>query len=277
MKFKICYNNIVMMRNILLVMFLVFLSLASFAAVNFPAPSGFVNDYAGILSSAQKQELESISQDLKQATGAELAVAIVKTVEPLDSKLYAVKLFEKWGVGEKGKDNGVLLLLTLEERRIEIEVGYGLEGVINDALAGQILDTYAVPNFKKGGLAVGVVETAMAISQIIAGKEVPLAQPATAVPKNPGNGASLLYVIIGIIVLGIIFRKGGSIIVGIFGALWGSEVAGVAGAIIGGLLGLFFGFYGLMFMGRGGGSGAGGGFGGFGGGRSSGGGSGRSW
>ncbi|MBU1027037.1 MAG: hypothetical protein KKA31_04830, partial [Candidatus Margulisbacteria bacterium] len=95
-------------------------------------------------------------------------------------------------------------------------------------------------------------------------------------PPPKSAGIYLIYVIIGVIILGIILRKSGSIIMGILGAVWGSESAGIAGAVIGALLGLFFGFWGLMFLGRGGGSGTGLGRG-FGGGRSGGGGAGRGW
>jgi uncharacterized protein len=262
--------------------FIVFLALsfALSAEVKFPAPQGFVNDFTNILTAEQKQELQSITSALKQTSGAELGVVVVQTVAPLDSKLYAVKLFEKWGLGEKGKDNGVLLLLALEERRVEIEVGYGLEGVINDALAGRILDTYAVPYFKQGEMGKGLVETAKAISQVVGGEEVPLTKAENTGVVTGGGTPFLIYVIVGVIILGLILRRGGSIIMGIMGAIWGSQYAGLFGAIVGALLGLFFGFWGFMFLGRGMGGGisrGGGGFGGFGGGRSGGGGSGRSW
>ncbi len=261
---------------------LVFISICllstAVAEVKLPSPSGFVNDYAGVLSAQQKQELDSVVAVLKKKTGAELAVAIVKSVAPLDSKLYAVKLFEKWGIGEKGKDNGVLLLLAMEEKRVEIEVGYGLEGVLTDAVAGRILDTYAVPNFKQGKFGVGVVETAKAIGKVIAGEEVPLA----AVPAGGGKETSpfFLVVIIAVIILGAILRKPGSIFAGIFGAIWGATAAGIIGAVFGALAGFFLGFWGIYFMGRGGmgrGGFGGRGFGGFGGGRSGGGGAGRGW
>lgn len=250
----------------------VFLGMA-FADVKFPSPKGFVNDFAGVLTAQEKQELASISQGLKQKTGAELAVAVVKTVEPLDSKLYAVKLFEKWKIGEKGKDNGVLILLAMEEGRVEIEVGYGLEGVLTDALAGSILDAYAMPALKEGKIGVGLVDTAKAISKVVAQEEIEIPAPTETKPTAGVPGQYLLYIIIGVIILGLVLRKGGSIIMGILGVVWGSE-AGIAGAIIGGLLGLFFGFWGLMFLGRGGGMGGGRGFGG---GRSGGGGAGRGW
>jgi uncharacterized protein len=260
--------------------FVFILSFSSFAYVKFPSPKGFVNDFVGILSSQEKQELESISASLRQKTGAELAIAIVKTVEPLDSKLYAVKLFENWGIGEKGKDNGVLLLVALEERRVEIEVGYGLEGVLTDARAGSILDDYAVPNFKQGKMGEGIIQSAKALSQVIAKEEVTVPVTAKARVEKEDHFVPLVVVIVIIVILGIILRRTGSIIMGFLGAFWGSEYGGLVGAIIGGLIGFFFGFWGLFFFGRGGGVGrgaGGGGFGGFGGGRSGGGGAGRGW
>jgi uncharacterized protein len=263
-----------------LISFLIGLMAFTFAAgaVDFPSPTGFINDYANVLSAAEKQELTSISEALKQSTGMELAVAVVKTVAPLDSKTYAVELFEKWKIGRKGKDDGVLVLLAMEERRIEIEVGYGLEGVLTDAVAGRILDAYAVPYFKQGQFGKGLVETARAISRKVGG--VP-DEKLVAEEKKGNNQVGdefLIYVLIAVIILGVIFRRGSGIVAGIFGVIWGVGMAGLAGAIMGGILGLMFGSWGLMTMGRGGGfGGGGGGFGGFGGGSSGGGGSGRSF
>ncbi|MFH1542166.1 MAG: TPM domain-containing protein [bacterium] len=262
-----------MPKKILILLVLLLISFSAFAEDKLPGYQGYVNDYAGILSPAQKQELEQISLGLKKSTGAELAVAVVKSVEPLDSKLYAVKLFEKWGIGQKGKDNGLLLLLAMEERRVEIEVGYGLEGDVPDALAGRILDAYAVPLFKEGKFGEGLVNTARALSEIVAGKTVELPEQTSPAPQSAGP--LFFYVIIAAVIIGAILRKPGSIMMGIMGAIWGSE-NGLAGAIVGMLIGCLFGFWGIMFWGRGGAfGGSGGGFGGFGGGRSGGGGGGR--
>ena len=140
----------------------------SAAEPQFPAYSGSVNDYAGVIDSSTASKLENLCRALEQKTSAELAIAVVKTVEPLDSKTYAVKLFEKWKIGKKGKDNGLLLLLAMEERRVEIEVGYGLEGVINDAKAGEILDKYVVPFFKQGKFGAGLYNGAEALANRVA-------------------------------------------------------------------------------------------------------------
>ena len=136
--------------------------------LSLPEHSGFINDYAGILDPAAKQKLDGLVKTLEQKTSAELALAIVNTTEPLDPKTYAVKLFEKWKIGKKGKDNGILILMAVADRRIEIEVGYGLEGVIPDSTAGKILDQFVIPYFKQGNFSQGLFNGATAIAEIIA-------------------------------------------------------------------------------------------------------------
>ena len=163
------------MKNKLAFLFLFCLALTPVLAadlVKLPAPQGFVNDYAGVLTAAEKQQLLTITDELKRKNGSELGIAIVSTVAPLTPKMYATELFNKWGIGQKGKDNGVLILLAMAERRVEIEVGYGLEGVLNDATCGRILDVYAIPFFKEGKMGQGIVQTAQAIAQLAAKEEI---------------------------------------------------------------------------------------------------------
>ena len=267
------------MKNLFIALLIILFcaSLAS-AEVNFPKPTGFVNDYAGILTSSEKIKLEELSRTLKAKTGAELAVAIVKTAEPLDTKTYAVKLFEKWKIGEKGKDNGILILLAMEEKRIEIEVGYGLEGMVPDAKAGEILDSYAVPYFKQGKYGEGLYQTALALSQRIA-KE-PGAEPRKLTEEQGElRYDTLIILVIILLILGrVLPRKFISNIIGaVIGGIFGFFMAGMIGAVAGAVLSFFlmlispflkpFTFWGGKW----------GGFGGFGGGRSGGGGTGRSW
>jgi len=271
------------------------LSVTAFGSeAQFPSPTGFVNDYAGILTADQKQALDQITQSLKQTNGAELAIAIVDSVEPLDPKLYAVKIFEKWKIGEKGKDNGVLVLLAMKERRIEIEVGYGLEGVLPDALAGQILDDYAVPNFREGKMGEGVIAAAKAVASVVAKEEN---APKLRSEKSEGGGGGEFYfvfILIGVIIAGIFAaaqERPLSLIFGIVGTVFGYAFIGFLGGLVGAAAGLILGFLlkikggggggwtsgGGFGGGFGGGGGDSGGFGGFGGGGSGGGGAGRSW
>lgn len=124
---------------------------AVLVGADFPRPSGWVVDAAGVLTAGEQQQIEAIAQSLKDSTGAELAVVTVTSTDGLGSKAYAVELFERWGIGEKGKDTGVLLLLvTGDERSVEIEVGYGLEPIITDGAAGRILDEHVVPALRDG-------------------------------------------------------------------------------------------------------------------------------
>lgn len=120
-------------------------------AADLPRPEGWVTDAAGVLTAAEQQEIEDIAQRLKEDTGAELAVVTVTTTGGLGANGYAVALFEEWGIGERGKDNGVLLLLVIgEERAVRIETGYGMEGIIPDGVAGRILDEHVVPALQAG-------------------------------------------------------------------------------------------------------------------------------
>jgi uncharacterized protein len=277
------------MKNLFLILTLFVMGIAAVAAEpTFPPYTGFVNDSAGVLDRATLQKIEEVSRRLQQKTSAQLAIAIVKTVAPLDSKTYVVKLFEKWKPGEKGKDNGILLLLALEEKRLEIEVGYGIEAILNDAQAGEILDRYVVPFFKQGRMGDGLYNGALAIADRISRpSEV---EPAKAREKLPWSKWLLPAMIIAItllVILSIFFSGVASGLMGlIVGAVIGLSFAGLVGAVIGALVGFVLsftrlpgGFTGGGFSGGGWGGGFGGGGGSFsfGGGGSGGGGAGRSW
>ena len=106
---------------------LMLLLAGSLEAQKLPDPVGFVNDFAGVIDSSSSAEMEAIARALQQKTGAEIAVVVVETVGDEHYTEYANKLFEKWGIGQKGKDNGILIFQTVRERNFRIEVGYGLE------------------------------------------------------------------------------------------------------------------------------------------------------
>ncbi len=244
--------------------------------VNLPNYTGFVNDFAGALSPDSVKTLEQVCRSLESKTSAELAIAVVKTAAPLDSKEYAVKLFEKWKIGKKGKDNGILLLVAVDERRVEIEVGYGLEGTITDATAGRILDEYVVPYFKQGKMDEGVIGGARAIADKIGGteKEEPIKQETAMQNSTP---LYTFLIVAGVLILLTLITRMGfyHFLGGIMGAVAGYYyINGIFGIIMGAVIGFIFGAGVIMYGGWGGGGG-GGGFGGFGGGRSGGGGSGR--
>lgn len=130
-------------------------------------PVGFVNDYAGTLDKSFAGLIEAAAVELEKNTSAEMFVAIVKSSGQLSTKDYATELFNKWKIGKKGKDNGLLILLFVEERRVEIETGYGLEGLLPDSKAGRILDEYAIPFLKENKYGEGLFNLVQQLSKVI--------------------------------------------------------------------------------------------------------------
>jgi len=130
--------------------------------------TGYVNDYANILSDEVKAKLTGLSAEIENKTTSQLAVLTIDTTSPLDIETYAVKLFEKWGIGRKGKNNGVLILVAVKDRAVRIEVGYGLEGAIPDALAKNIIEKSIIPFFKNSDYNSGVLQGAAVVSNLIA-------------------------------------------------------------------------------------------------------------
>lgn len=124
----------------------------------------YVNDFAHVLDKDEKTYINNQGNTLEKATGAQIVVA---TIESLDGKTvqeYALDLFREWGIGEKEKNNGILVLLAVNDRKARIEVGYGLEGAVNDAKAGRILDEYGISHFKNNRWGNGLCEIYRALA-----------------------------------------------------------------------------------------------------------------
>ncbi len=134
-----------------------------------PEPTGYVNDFAGVIDTGSKNQMDRIAKAVQESTGAEIAVVTVETIEPYGSiEEYSVELASEWGIGKAGEDTGVLLLLAMQERRVRIEVGYGLEGTIPDGLAGEIIDNSILPSLRVGEYGTGFLKGVQAVSGIIA-------------------------------------------------------------------------------------------------------------
>ena len=263
----------------------IFASLSFSAEMQFPEHKGYVNDYAGVLSDEYAKKIAFVASKLEENTGAQLAVLTIKSARPLDTKSYAVQVFQKWGIGQKNKDNGLLILFSKRDRRMEIEVGYGLEGTLPDGLVGAVMDKYALPQFKKDDYARGIYLTVLALSDRVM-KEYG-STPKTRIEQinlNLYSVALAFSVIILVFAAGLLGRTWyGAMFSGTLGAAIGFFVAGIAGIFFGFLIGIiistggYYGGYRGGGFGGGFGTGSGGGFGGFGGGRSGGGGAGRSF
>jgi uncharacterized protein len=252
----------------LMLLFAFWLPPAAHAQANYPEPTSrfFVDDFAGVLTSAQQQDLYEIGATLEQKTGAQVVAVTVKSLQGESLEDYSITLANNWGIGKKGKDNGVLLLLSTGDRKSRIEVGQGLEGRLNDAKTGRIQDDFMIPAYKKGDYGAGLAAGYKAVVTEVY-KEYNITPPAGLKDyqvaddgQDSGRGGDwIAFLIFPLIMLFFFFRRGRG---GPRGP-WG----GYRGGFFGG------GFGPGGFGGFGGGSGGGGGFsgggGGFGGGGSS--------
>ena len=141
---------------------------SSAVAATLPTPTGYVNDFANVLDSPTKNQLEQFLSAFEATTGEEVAVVTVESLEGAPIEDYAVRLYQQWGIGKKGKDNGILILVAPNDRQARIEVGYGLEGVINDAMAGRIIRDQMVPAFREGNYGAGILQGTQVVVSILA-------------------------------------------------------------------------------------------------------------
>jgi len=221
-----------------------------FIGAAFPKPAGYINDFANIISYNTQSAIHNLAYELEQKSGAQLAVVTVKSLDGLNIEDYAWQLFEKWGIGEKGKDTGVLLLIAPSEKKLRIEVGYGFEGAIPDGLAGEIIRKDILPYFKKGDMDQGILRGALVLLELMS-KEMAVSLSGNyAIPERVESGVSTMRLIFNILFI-LLFLGGRWFFFPLF-------------------LGGGRGYYG-------GGGGGFGGFGGFGGGLSGGGGASGSW
>jgi uncharacterized protein len=234
-----------------------------------PNPPQLVNDVAGILSPDEKAALENKLVAIDDSSSNQIAVVILPTLDGYPIEDYATKLFREWGIGNKKTNNGILLLIAVNDRKVRIEVGYGLEGAVPDITANNIIDNDIKPAFRARAYYDGIDKATDDIAKAAIG-EYKVARKKT--PKDTGSGL-LMFVIIAIVIVVIVGRRdGGS---------GGSNIGGGGFSDIatGMLLGSLLGGGGRRGGDLGGGSGGfgGGGFGGFGGGSSGGGGASGGW
>ncbi|MFH1427265.1 MAG: TPM domain-containing protein [Patescibacteria group bacterium] len=274
-----------------------------FAYYDLGEPTGYVNDYTNTFSLEQKQALEDKLNQFGKDTTNELAIVIINSLEGDTIENFAVELFKDWGIGEKGKDNGVLMLVALEDRKIRIEVGYGLEGALTDAQSSWIINQVMKPAFRNNDYYNGINEAADKIIMAAKGEYVPSADSQADMEDKFGISMGIIFFALFVFIW----------LASILGRSKSWWLGGVLGAIVGLILGfikgfIFFGIVSIAVLlpvgllldyivskqykaGKakghipwwtgggwgGGGRGRGGGFGGFGGGMSGGGGSSGGW
>lgn len=164
----------------------------------------WVTDMPGALRADTIAQLNSAIGEFQRTTGGEMAVVVINSLDGLSIEETAVKLFELWGIGKKDKDNGLLLLWSTGDRRVRVEVGYGLEGVLPDGKTGAILDAYVIPKFKSGEFDEGVLAGVDALLRAARSEQVelPAAGSESYESGSPGIGAVVMTVL-GAIPLGL--------------------------------------------------------------------------
>lgn len=246
---------------------------AAAATIAVPKPQGFVSDFAGVLDAGTKARLDGVIRELKQKTGAEIAVVTVRSTKPESAFDYAMAIAEQWKPGDTKKDTGVVFLIATDDRELQILTGYGVEGPLPDGRVGEIRDRLVVPAFRAGDYARGIAEATTTMAALIAadaGVELtgaPRPQVRQRAPSGGGGLGLLVLVILVILVLNMMGGGRGG------GPGMRRRRGGFGGPIIlggGGGFGRGGGF-------GGGGFGGSGGFGGFGGGGFGGGGAGGKW
>jgi uncharacterized protein len=254
-------------------------SVSSFAAaekVEQLSPQGYVNDFAGVIDSDSRQRITALCEELDQKADAQLAVVTIHTLESDTAQNFANRLFEKWGVGPKGKDRGVMVLLAVDDHKYWTEVGYGLEPILPDGKVGGF-GRQMLPLLRQNQYGAALLQISSQIAATIAeDRGVTLTQrtPGTTPPPAESPQPSFFGIppaLLNLLILLLIF--GGWRLLAFLFALGGLSRYRRGGYRGGGWIGPMGGWGGGGY----GGSSGGGGFGGFGGGSSGGGGAGGSW
>jgi uncharacterized protein len=235
-----------------------------------------VNDFANVLDASGSQALEQYCASVEQATGVQIAIAIVPSLDGDAIDDDAAKLFHQWGIGKKGKDEGILLMLSIQDKKQRAEIGYGLEGVIPDGYAGEVLRGIR-PILRQGNYAGALLAAAQQFgSRIAQEKHVAIGPGQTRYMPDERRGIPWPLILVGLFILFAILRSRSGGGPGGYGGGGGGGF--LTGMILGNLLGggRGGGFGGGGFGGSSGGGG-GGGWGGFGGGDSGGGGASSDW
>ncbi|MCX5891243.1 MAG: TPM domain-containing protein [Deltaproteobacteria bacterium] len=166
-------------------------------------PSQYVVDLAGVIDAPTEARLNAMLHDLEAKTTAQVVVLTIKSLDGEPIENFSHQTAVKWGIGQKGKDNGVLLTVAVKDKKYRIEVGYGLESTLPDSLVGSIGRQYLVPNFRQGDFAAGIVAAVTEITKTISGGKVGVpgtqSQPPyhwETVPKKPSKSLSPLTAIL---------------------------------------------------------------------------------
>src|SRR6476620_4208042 len=184
-----------LLRRAMSAALLIFFALAALAQIAVPKLTSRVTDLTGTLTQEQRTALEQRLAAFEQRKGSQLAVLLVPTTQPETIEQFGIRVGEQWKIGRKGVDDGAILIAAMKDRTVRIEVGYGLEGVLPDAVAKRIVEDYIVPRFKQGDFYGGIDAALTRMIGVIDGE--PLPPPRTAKPAQSFGGGLENLLIIG--------------------------------------------------------------------------------
>lgn len=235
---------------------------ASWAEEMIPKRRGLVNDFADVIPADQEQQISTLTRELLDKTGVPVVIVTMPDIGDAEYNDYANRLYQAWGIGKKGEDKGVLIFVTIKERKMRIETGYGVEGILPDGLVGEIRDKTMIPYLKQNQFGEGLLYGTAAVARIIAkdaGVELTGRIPVEA-PKKKNRGFSFFTLIFFLVVFLLINSRGrrgrGIFLLPLLLGGGSGRSSGGFGGSFGGFSGGFGGFGGGMS----GGGGAGGGF-----------------
>lgn len=215
----------------------VMLTGAGWAAINFPPLTGRVVDDAGILSAATKPKLDSLLAEHERQTGNQVVVVTLKSLQGQAIEQFGYQLGRAWGIGQKGKNNGAILIVAPNERKVRIEVGYGLEGTLTDAQSKLIIENILLPAFRKNEYDAGILAGTVTILRALGGNPSnadSYLQPQESTQSGDGSGGipGIFILLILLIVFGrffwpFLFLGGGHY--GGTGHGWGGRGGGFSG------------------------------------------------
>lgn len=242
---------------LILIIMILSVATATASGASYPQLTGFVTDNANMIDSSYEAQITALAKQIEEKTTVEIAVVTVESFEGESKEMYAVNLFQQAGIGKADKDNGLLILVSKQDREYRFEVGYGLEGVITDSMKVNIGDRIIVPNFRNEDYGKGIYESIVVIEGLIEGNEEVISRYSMKPTGQSNDGGSIwsfLFFALILVLFILLPRKGrrGR------GSMGGIYIGGFGGGFGGGMSGS-------------------GGFGGFGGGMSGGGGFGGSW
>ncbi len=220
--------------------FLLLFCISVWAVVGVPELSRRVTDLTGTLSVEQITALENKLAAFEAQKGSQIAVLIVPTTEPKDIAEFGIEVADLWQIGRKGIDDGVILIVAKDDRELRLEVGYGLEGVIPDAVAKRVISETITPYFKAGDYAGGIDAGVVQLMKLVEGEALPA--PPESMGEGQGDGA-FMFILFGGLIAGFVLSA-------IMGRVMGGMVAGLGSGVVAALvLGLTFSlalFIGLM-------------------------------